>query len=431
MENVRLKQNATSSDGGKTDKSRVAMIILVLCGVMVVIIVFVACGCRWRRRRARSGEASTLAAPSGIRRDSMDPVKHWETHGKSLNTFHSLWTPKQSRHQPRPSIQPDDDAMLSVNTVLRRLVDDPNLAGKRIPYEQLQLDQHLSKGAFGEVWLATLQQRFVAVKRIRQDKRLKYHDLDEFSSEIQLTASLEHRHLVRFIGVAWMSPETLCMATEYMANGDLQSYLHAHADTLGGFWTAEKTGIAVGVARALAYLHSLTPEPLIHRDVKAKNVLLDETLAPRLMDFGVSRRRRVDLTMTAGVGTPFWTAPEIVEGVRYSESSDIYSFGAMLTELETCKLPYHDHHSRQELQYDPSTASLSTTPGSNASVPTSLRPFLILNLVMNGSLRPSFSNTCPEWLQELGTACVHPDPEKRPTAAQLVEVLARQWSIME
>uniref|UniRef100_H3G576 Protein kinase domain-containing protein n=1 Tax=Phytophthora ramorum TaxID=164328 RepID=H3G576_PHYRM len=90
--------------------------------------------------------------------------------------------------------------------------------------------------------------------------------------------------------------------------------------------------------QALGYLHACTP-PVIHRDLKSNNVLLTDKLEPKVIDFGVSRGL-VDLTMTAGVGTPYWTAPEILEGKRYTEKADIYSFGVVLSELDTGKIPY-------------------------------------------------------------------------------------------
>ncbi|KAK1946326.1 putative serine/threonine-protein kinase drkA [Phytophthora citrophthora] len=92
--------------------------------------------------------------------------------------------------------------------------------------------------------------------------------------------------------------------------------------------------------------------------------------------------------MTAGAGTPFWTAPEILEGKRYTEKADIYSFGVVLSELDTQKTPY------QELL---------------ANTENKVKPFHILQEVMAGALRPNFSGDCPSRLRKIGLACMaHP-----------------------
>ncbi|KAE9351313.1 hypothetical protein PF008_g6000 [Phytophthora fragariae] len=106
--------------------------------------------------------------------------------------------------------------------------------------------------------------------------------------------------------------------------------------------------------------------------------------------------------MTAGVGTPYWTAPEILEGKRYTEQADIYSFGVVLTELDTCKIPY----------------SNAATEGGGLP-----KPFQILQDVMAGKLRPSFSNDCPPRVRRIGLRCLSLDPSARPTARELVQEL--------
>jgi mitogen-activated protein kinase kinase kinase 7 len=129
--------------------------------------------------------------------------------------------------------------------------------------------------------------------------------------------------------------------------------------------------------------------------------LLTEQLEAKVIDFGVSRGR-LDNTMTAGVGTPYWTAPEVLEGRRYTEQADIYSFGVVLSELDTSKIPFHD---------------VVTAEGRKE------KPFRILQRVMSGSLRPSFSEDCPPRILRVGAACCQQDPAHRPSAAQLVRML--------
>ncbi|KAE8998468.1 hypothetical protein PR003_g19568 [Phytophthora rubi] len=106
--------------------------------------------------------------------------------------------------------------------------------------------------------------------------------------------------------------------------------------------------------------------------------------------------------MTAGVGTAYWTAPEILEGKRYTEQADVYSFGVVLSELDTGKIPYHD----------------AVTEGGGKA-----KPVQVLQEVMAGTLRPSFSRDCPPRIQRIGLACLAFDPSRRPTASELIEEL--------
>ncbi|KAL4124222.1 hypothetical protein PRIC2_010059 [Phytophthora ramorum] len=284
------------------------------------------------------------------------------------------------------------------NFTLKILLDSESLRGRRLPYESLSWKKSLSKGACGEVWLGEYQGQQVAIKRLLQIKTARADDVEAFAQEIELSASLVHPNIVAFLGVAWNSLNNLVMALEFFPMGDLQAYLMKNADLMS--WSKDKIHIAAGVGRALEYLHSRSP-PLIHRDLKSKNILLTRMLEAKLIDFGVSRDRQ-EHSMTAGVGTPYWTAPEILEGKRYTEQADMYSFGVVLSELDTGKIPYHD--------------ALT----SNGKKP---KPFQILTDVMAGMLRPSFSEDCPSRIRRIGVACCQNDPIKRPTAAQVVRML--------
>ncbi|KAF1778322.1 Protein kinase-like domain [Phytophthora cactorum] len=254
---------------------------------------------------------------------------------------------------------------------------------KRLPYDGLSFKKPLSKGACGEVWLGEYEGQQVAIKRLLQAKTHRADEVEEFAREIELSASLVHPNIV---------------SSSFFPMGDLQEYLAKNSDLLS--WPRDKIQIAVGVGRALDYLHCRSP-PLIHRDLKSKNILLTSRLEAKLIDFGVSRDRQ-EYSMTAGVGTPYWTAPEILEGKRYTEQADIYSFGVVLTELDTGKVPYHD---------------VLTAEGKKP------KPFHILTDVMAGMLRPSFSENCPSRIRRIGVACCQQDPSRRPTAAQVAKML--------
>lgn len=151
-------------------------------------------------------------------------------------------------------------------------------------------------------------------------------------------ASIEQERVAPFVGLAWDSLRDLCVITKFMEGGDLCSLLKLfdeHKSRSQGV-DEDKILIATHLAHALAYLHSLKP-PVIHRDLKSRNILLDTHLNAKRTDFGISREAS-DMTMTAGVGMSLWIAPEVMMGERYDEKADVFSFGVVLTELETHQL---------------------------------------------------------------------------------------------
>ena len=97
--------------------------------------------------------------------------------------------------------------------------------------------------------------------------------------------------------------------------------------------------ILEGTCRGLVYLHSHSP-PIIHRDLKSANLLLDETFNVKICDFGLARLRDYNTVLTANVGTIHWMAPEVLTGNQYNESADIYSVGVVIWEMFTGQCPY-------------------------------------------------------------------------------------------
>ncbi|ETN21908.1 TKL protein kinase [Phytophthora nicotianae INRA-310] len=222
-----------------------------------------------------------------------------------------------------------------------------HLHGNRIPYDSLVFQTELSKGAPGEVWICRYGGQEVAVKKLLHIRDQKAEDVQIFAEEIELTASLIHPHIVKFIGVAWNSLSNLSMVLEYVPRGNLRDYLHTNSDILS--WARDRIFMAIAVAEALENLHSRTPA-IIRRDLKSNYILLTKSLDPKLIDFGVSRGM-MDLTMTAGV-----------------------------SELDTGRIPHFD-----AVEDDG----------------TRLVPFQILQEIMTGTLRPSFSVDCPPRIQML------------------------------
>ncbi|KAJ0396850.1 hypothetical protein ATCC90586_002587 [Pythium insidiosum] len=220
-----------------------------------------------------------------------------------------------------------------------KLLQQPEIARIRLSMSHLRVDKKLSHGAYGEVFMGQYDRQQVAIKRLSPHHRNNLRHLQCFLSEAKLMAVMRHDRIIAFVGVGWSDPLDIHVVTEYMNGGDLRALLQqfkSEGRPMG--FDLEKLKIALHIIEALMYLHSRRPQ-VLHRDLKSRNVLLSSTLDAKLIDFGVSRER-ADQTMTNGVGTVRWMAPEVMEGGRYGASADIFSFGAVVSELDTHLLPY-------------------------------------------------------------------------------------------
>ncbi|GMF14791.1 unnamed protein product [Phytophthora lilii] len=372
------------------------VLVPIILGALVVSTAIFFGWLYWRRRAKKSlGKSMSttcdLAGSPQFLCGSTVPLPKYESGTPEPALRPTIMTTQTSFH----SNQLDTYESAGSCRTLKILLSSQHLLENRIPFDAITFETVLSKGSSGEVWLSEHRGRQVAVKRLLQSKDQKAENVLDFAEEIMLTANLDHPHIVGFIGVAWNTLNNLVMVLEYVPNGSLQAYLRKNADLLS--WARDKIHMAVGIAQALEYLHGHTPS-IIHRDLKSNNILLTDMLEPKLIDFGVSRNA-TDLTMTAGVGTPYWTAPEILEGKRYTEQADIYSFGVVLSELDTGRIPYYD---------------ALTERGSK------VKPVQILQDVVAGHLRPTFSKDCPPRIQQVGSACLAQDPSDRLTAGKLV-----------
>ncbi|KAJ8558666.1 hypothetical protein ON010_g8786 [Phytophthora cinnamomi] len=204
------------------------------------------------------------------------------------------------------------------------LWNDGVITAKRIARREIEVGELVSRGAFGEVYEGVFKDKRVAVKMLSAETRGEIRLVNNFLAEAKLTASMDHPHVVHFIGVAWDTLSDLCVVMEYMEGGDLRSLLSEYEQSGHPVCIdREKATIALQVCHALTYLHSLSP-PVIHRDLKSRNILLSRDFEAKLTDYGISREK-LDQTMTAGVGTSLWMAPEVMLGEKYDDKADIFS----------------------------------------------------------------------------------------------------------
>ncbi|KAJ0392651.1 hypothetical protein P43SY_001049 [Pythium insidiosum] len=287
---------------------------------------------------------------------------------------------------------------------------DAALSPFYIPATEIEDLRLLGTGGCAVVYLVRLHGgQLAAAKRLASDRVGDRDARQALVDEIKLNTALHHPNIVAFIGASWTNRNDLQAIFEFVPNGDLRTYLETTPVTP---WTHEKLQVALDIAYALAYLHNQQPSAIVHRDLKSRNVLLtiddssdSETIGggqrmqAKLTDFGVSRSMSVQQSMTTGVGTSRWLAPEVITGGgEYNMACDIYSFGVVLTELDTHSLPF------------------GNVRGPDG---TMLPDVAVLRMVAQQRLQPGLSPTCPEMLVLLARQCMAYDPEERPTASDV------------
>merc|ERR1712176_797852 len=170
----------------------------------------------------------------------------------------------------------------------------------------------------------------VAIKKLI-NQNLTTHNLAEFQSEVDIMRRIKHPNVCRFIGACTISPH-MCIVTELLEMS-LFDLLHNTRIRLA---TDIEVKVAEGATKGVAHLHE---HNIIHRDLKSANILLDKHFEPRITDFGLSRMKDQS-TLTAGTGTFQWMAPEVIQGKKYDEKSDIYSLAIIFWEIKTGLIPF-------------------------------------------------------------------------------------------
>ncbi|KAI5063110.1 hypothetical protein GOP47_0021657 [Adiantum capillus-veneris] len=185
-------------------------------------------------------------------------------------------------------------------------------------------------GGFGKVFCGVVDGKTVAIKKAHASS---IKSISSFRNEVILLSRLHHRNLVRLLGFCEEDGIQI-LVYEYMPNGNLHTLLFKNRSTIQLDWL-KRLDIALGVAQGLEYLHSFADPPVIHRDVKPSNVLLDENLVAKLSDFGISREAPEFQTefSTRPAGTVGYIDPQYILREHLTTASDVYSFGMVLLEL--------------------------------------------------------------------------------------------------
>ncbi|WJX63129.1 hypothetical protein P8452_48051 [Trifolium repens] len=208
------------------------------------------------------------------------------------------------------------------------------------------IDNKLGEGGFGPVYKGTLQDgQVIAVKRLSRNSG---QGSTEFKNEVILCTKLQHRNLVKVIGCCIEGEEKMLLY-EYMPNRSLDSFLFDPDQSKFIGWSM-RFNILNAIGRGLLYLHQDSILRIIHRDLKASNILLDNDMNPKISDFGMARMfggDQIEGKTSRIVGTYGYMAPEYVIHGLFSIKSDVFCFGVLLLEIISGKknraLTYHEH----------------------------------------------------------------------------------------
>eukprot|EP00252_Welwitschia_mirabilis_P021423 TRINITY_DN5499_c0_g1_i1.p1 TRINITY_DN5499_c0_g1~~TRINITY_DN5499_c0_g1_i1.p1 ORF type:complete len:496 (-),score=69.85 TRINITY_DN5499_c0_g1_i1:408-1895(-) len=198
----------------------------------------------------------------------------------------------------------------------------------------------IGEGGYGAVYKGNLQHTIVAIKVLREQAT---QGIKQFRKELEILSQIRHPHLVLLLGAC---TERGCLVYEYMANGSLEDRLHCKGNTPPLPWYL-RFRIAWEIASALNFLHSTKPKPVVHRDLKPGNILLDHNFVSKIGDVGLARLAPSSITTmmtdckttTVPAGTFCYIDPEYQRTGVFGPKSDLYAYGLILLQLITAKAP--------------------------------------------------------------------------------------------
>jgi serine/threonine protein kinase len=266
----------------------------------------------------------------------------------------------------------------------------------------------LGEGGFGKVYkgVLPLSNVEVAVKRISHESR---QGMKEFVTEVVSIGRLRHRNLVQLLGYCRRKGE-LFLVYNYMPNGSLDKYIHCEGNTAILNWP-QRFRVIKGISTGLLYLHDKWEKIVIHRDIKASNVLLDGEMNGRLGDFGLARLydHGTDPQTTHMVGTKGYLAPELLRTGKASPHTDVFAFGMFLLEVACGQRPVKKNAEGSEF-FLVDWVLEHWNSG-------------LLTKTLDSRLQGDYNIDEAYLVLKLGLLCLHPLPTSRPRMREVMQYL--------
>ena len=293
----------------------------------------------------------------------------------------------------------------AVETVRSRTVSMAQAVQSTVDWEldptKLLVGHRFASGAHSRLYKGLYDNKPVALKFIRRPKPdaggIIAAKLDkQYNTEINALSHLHHKNVIKLVAAHRCGP-VYYIITELLPGGSLRSYLHNpehHPLPL------ERTiSIALEIARGLEYIHS---QGIVHRDIKPENILFDEKFEVKIADFGIACEETLCDLLVDDEGTYRWMAPEMLKRKPYNRKVDVYSFGLLLWEMVTGRIPFEN-----------------------------LSPVQVAYAVANNNKKAMEpEDYCPAAVRPLIEQCCALQPEKRPDFWQIVKTLEKIQSVM-
>ncbi|RLN15411.1 hypothetical protein C2845_PM02G05080 [Panicum miliaceum] len=286
---------------------------------------------------------------------------------------------------------------------------EPLLLEWEIDLAKLDIQNQIAHGTFGVVYRGAYDGLDVAVKVLDwghdgQESSAKHREA--FEKEVAVWQKLDHPNVTKFVGASMGTsqlkipkkggaravPKECCVVVvEFQHGGTLKTLLYNHRDKKLSY--KKVVHLALDLARGLSYLHS---KRIMHRDVKAENMLLDRKRTLKIADFGVARVEAPSCEVTGQTGTLGYMAPEVLQGKPYDHKCDVYSFGILLWETYCCAMAY-PNYSLADISYH----------------------------VVKLGIRPDIPRCCPRAMSDIMMRCWDGNPDNRPEMSEVVALLEK------
>ncbi|GMI83488.1 cysteine-rich RLK (RECEPTOR-like protein kinase) 2, ALTERED SEED GERMINATION 6, CYSTEINE-RICH RLK2 [Hibiscus trionum] len=274
----------------------------------------------------------------------------------------------------------------------------------------------LGQGGFGTVYKGALPDgREIAVKRLFFNNR---HRAADFYNEVNMISSVEHKNLVRLLGCSCSGPESL-LVYEFLPNKSLDSFIFDSSRGKELTWE-KRYQIIIGTVEGLVYLHENSTNKIIHRDIKASNILLDSKFRAKIADFGLARSFDEDQShiSTAIAGTLGYMAPEYLANGQLTDKADVYSFGVLLLEIITGK----QNNRSKDTDYSDSIIATAWSHFQSGTAEEIYDP----NIMLNDNSQWTDAKNQIYRVLHIGLLCTQEGRSLRPSMSKVLQMLTKK-----